>query len=85
LLAIPELLRAGYIDSFRELHSFAQDPGFTVSAPPYGTWGARLDYVFHSRLARAKSAKVVRIVPGYQWPSDHAALLVTLTSIKRRS
>jgi endonuclease/exonuclease/phosphatase family metal-dependent hydrolase len=85
LLAIPELLRAGYIDSFRELHSVAQDPGFTVTAPPYGKWGARLDYVFHSRLARAKSAKVIRTVPGHQWPSDHAALLVTLAPIKQGS
>jgi endonuclease/exonuclease/phosphatase family metal-dependent hydrolase len=85
MLVIPELLRAGYIDSFRELHSLPQNPGFTISAPPYGTWEARIDYVFHSRLARAKSARVIRSVPGYPWPSDHAALLVTLTAPKRHS
>jgi endonuclease/exonuclease/phosphatase family metal-dependent hydrolase len=44
-----------------------------------------LDYVFHSRLARAKSVKVIRTVPGHQWPSDHAALLVTLAPIKQGS
>jgi endonuclease/exonuclease/phosphatase family metal-dependent hydrolase len=80
MLVIPELLRAGYVDSFRELHPLAQDPGLTISAPPYGVWEARLDYVFHSKLARAISARVVSKVPGRRWPSDHAALLVTLTA-----
>jgi endonuclease/exonuclease/phosphatase family metal-dependent hydrolase len=78
MLVIPELLRAGYIDSFRELHPLAQDPGLTISAPPYGTWEARIDYVFHSKLAHATSARVIRSVPGHRWPSDHAALLVGL-------
>lgn len=85
MLTIPELLGAGYIDSFRQLHPLAENPGFTISAPGYGSWEARIDYVFHSALARAKSAKVIATVPGYQWPSDHAALLVTLTAPKRRS
>lgn len=85
MLVIPEITRAGYIDSFRELHPLGQDPGFTISAPPYGTFEARIDYVFHSTLARAKSARVIRSVPGYKWPSDHAALLVTLTARKRHS
>lgn len=85
MLTIPELLGAGYIDSFRQLHPLAENPGFTISAPGYGSWEARIDYVFHSALARAKSAKVISTVPGYQWPSDHAALLVTLTAPKRRS
>ena len=85
MLVIPELLRAGYIDSFRELHSLAENPGFTISAPPYGNWEARIDYVFHSPLARAKSARVIGRVPGYQWPSDHAALLVTLAALRRHS
>jgi endonuclease/exonuclease/phosphatase family metal-dependent hydrolase len=85
MLVIPELLRAGYIDSFRELHPAAQDPGLTISAPPYGHWEARIDYVFHSKLARATSAEVVRSVPGYRWPSDHAALWVTLTALPRSS
>jgi endonuclease/exonuclease/phosphatase family metal-dependent hydrolase len=85
MLAIPDLLGAGYIDSFRQLHPLAQNPGFTVSAPGYGSWEARIDYVFHSDRARAKSAKVISSVPGYKWPSDHAALLVTLTAPKRPS
>jgi hypothetical protein len=55
----------------------------TISAPPYGTWEARIDYVFHSKLARAKSARVIRSVPGYTWPSDHGALLVTLAPLRR--
>lgn len=85
MLVIPELLQAGYIDSFRELHTLAQNPGLTISAPPYGNWEARIDYVFHSKLARATSARVIRTVPGYQWPSDHAALLVTLAPLRRHS
>lgn len=85
MLVIPELLQAGYIDSFRQLHPLAQNPGFTISAPPHGNWEARIDYVFHSKLARAKSAKVITNVPGYQWPSDHAALLVTLAPLRRHS
>lgn len=85
MLVIPELLRAGYVDSFRELHPVAQNPGLTTTAPPYGTWDARLDYVFHSKLARAKSTRVIRSVPGYPWPSDHAALLVTLTPLRGHS
>jgi endonuclease/exonuclease/phosphatase family metal-dependent hydrolase len=85
MLVIPALLRAGYIDSFRELHPLAQDPGLTVTAPPYGTLEARLDYVFHSKLARARAAKVIRSVPRHRWPSDHAALLVTLAPLKAPS
>ena len=85
MLVIPELLQAGYIDSFRELHPVAQNPGLTISAPPYGTWEARIDYVFHSKPARAKSARVIRSVPGYTWPSDHGALLVTLAPLRRHS
>ena len=85
MLVIPELLEAGYIDSFRELHTLAQNPGLTISAPPYGTWEARIDYVFHSKLARAKSARVIRSVPGHSWPSDHGALLVSLAPQRRHS
>jgi endonuclease/exonuclease/phosphatase family metal-dependent hydrolase len=81
MLVIPEVLAAGYVDSFRELHPVAQNSGVTVSAPPYGSWEARIDYVFHSGLARAIAARVVRSVQGRQWPSDHAALLVTLTAL----
>jgi endonuclease/exonuclease/phosphatase family metal-dependent hydrolase len=84
MLVIPALLAAGFIDSFRELHTVAQDPGFTVTAPPYGTWDARLDYVFHSLGARTTSASVVSSVPGYRWPSDHGALLVTLVSSRAK-
>lgn len=83
MLVIPELLGAGYVDSFRELHPVAQSPGVTVSAPPYGSWEARLDYVFHSALERTTSARVLSRVPGHQWPSDHAALLVTLRALGR--
>jgi endonuclease/exonuclease/phosphatase (EEP) superfamily protein YafD len=78
LLVIPSLRRAGYIDSFRELFTIQQDSGFTVSAPPFGTWERRLDYVFHNRRARATSARVISSVSGYTWPSDHAALAVKL-------
>jgi endonuclease/exonuclease/phosphatase family metal-dependent hydrolase len=85
MLAIPELLGAGYTDSYRQLHPLAQNPGFTIAAPGYGNWEARIDYVLHSKLARAKSAKVIANVPGYQWPSDHAAVLVTLAAPKRHS
>jgi endonuclease/exonuclease/phosphatase family metal-dependent hydrolase len=83
MLAIPELRQAGYVDSFRQLHPLSQNPGLTITAPPYGNWEARIDYVFHSSRARATSAKVISSVGGYQWPSDHAALLVTLAA--RRS
>ena len=85
MLVIPEILQAGYIDSFRQLHPLVgQSPGFTIAASPYGTWEARIDYVFHSNLARATSARVIRSVPGYTWPSDHGALLVTLAPTRRR-
>jgi endonuclease/exonuclease/phosphatase family metal-dependent hydrolase len=84
-LVVPELLGAGYVDAFRELHPVAQDPGLTISAPPYGSWEARVDYVFHSKLARATSARVISSVPGHRWPSDHAALLVSLAPVVRRA
>jgi endonuclease/exonuclease/phosphatase family metal-dependent hydrolase len=80
LLVIPMLTAAGYIDSFRELYTVEQNAGFTVTAPPYGTWERRLDYVFHNRHARAISARVIRSVAGFRWPSDHAALAVTLAN-----
>jgi endonuclease/exonuclease/phosphatase family metal-dependent hydrolase len=83
MLVIPELLGAGYIDSYREQHPLAQNPGLTITPPPYGNWEARIDYVFHSKLARAKSATVISSVPGHPWPSDHAALLVTLAPLER--
>jgi endonuclease/exonuclease/phosphatase family metal-dependent hydrolase len=78
LIVIPMLKRAGYIDSFRELYTVQQNPGLTITAPPFGTWERRLDYVFHNRRARATSAHVISSVVGYPWPSDHGALAVTL-------
>lgn len=79
LIVIPMLKNAGYIDSFREVHpSVQQDPGLTITASPYGTWERRIDYVFHNPKARATSARVISSVQGFTWPSDHAALAVTL-------
>jgi endonuclease/exonuclease/phosphatase family metal-dependent hydrolase len=79
LIVVPMLKQSGYIDSYRELYpSVQQNPGFTVDAPPYGTWDTRLDYVFHNPKARATSARVISTVQGFTWPSDHAALAVTL-------
>jgi endonuclease/exonuclease/phosphatase (EEP) superfamily protein YafD len=78
LLVIPTLLKAGYVDSYRELIPLAQNPGFTISPPPWGHFEARLDYVFHSPEVRAVEARVLSSVPGYSWPSDHAALYVEL-------
>jgi endonuclease/exonuclease/phosphatase family metal-dependent hydrolase len=80
LLVIPNLLNAGWIDSFRELYTIQQSPGFTITPPPYGQWERRIDYVFHSKLARAVSAQVISSVSGYTWPSDHAALSVRLVN-----
>jgi endonuclease/exonuclease/phosphatase (EEP) superfamily protein YafD len=79
LLVIPLIKSAGYIDSFRELYTVQQNPGLTIHAPPYGQFERRLDYVFHNQKARAVSARVIHSVPGFIWPSDHAALAVTLT------
>jgi endonuclease/exonuclease/phosphatase family metal-dependent hydrolase len=80
LCAIPTLLRGGLIDSYRELRTAQQDPGFTITPPPYGNWERRIDYVFHSPAARAIYARVISSVAGYTWPSDHAALRVTLVA-----
>lgn len=80
LLVIPMLLKAGYIDSYRELRTAKQDPGFTITPPPYGQWERRLDYVFHSPAARAVAARVISSVAGFTWPSDHGALYVTLVN-----
>jgi endonuclease/exonuclease/phosphatase family metal-dependent hydrolase len=81
LIVIPMLKQAGYIDAFRELHpSVQQNPGLTITSPPYGTWERRLDYVFHNSKARAIAARVINSVQGFTWPSDHAALAVTLIS-----
>lgn len=80
LLVIPMLKQAGYVDSFRELYSVEESPGFTITPPPYGNWERRIDYVFHSRNARATAARVISSVPGRVWPSDHAALAVTLVN-----
>ena len=77
---IPLLWRAHYADVFRELHSFQQDPGFTTSTPPYGAEEHRVDYVFRSRLVRSLAARLIDSVDGYQWPSDHKALLVKLAA-----
>jgi endonuclease/exonuclease/phosphatase family metal-dependent hydrolase len=78
LLVIPMLRTAGYIDSYRELRTAQQNPGFTITPAPYGQWERRIDYVFHSAAARAVAARVVSSVPGFTWPSDHAALHVKL-------
>jgi endonuclease/exonuclease/phosphatase family metal-dependent hydrolase len=79
LIVIPMLKQSGYIDSFRELRpSVQKNPGLTITAPPYGTWERRLDYVFHNQKARATAARVISSVKGFTWPSDHAALAVTL-------
>jgi exonuclease III len=81
LLVIPLLESSGYVDSFRELHTAQQDPGFTVSSPTYGGyWHHRVDYVFHSADVHATAARVISSVAGYTWPSDHAALYVTLVN-----
>jgi endonuclease/exonuclease/phosphatase family metal-dependent hydrolase len=78
LLVIPMLKKAGYIDSYRELRTARQDPGYTITPPPYGQWERRIDYVFHSRAARAVAARVISTVAGYTWPSDHAAVYAQL-------
>jgi endonuclease/exonuclease/phosphatase family metal-dependent hydrolase len=80
LLVIPLLEQSGYVDSFRELYTVAQSAGFTITPPPYGQWERRIDYVFHSRNARATAARVISSVAGYTWPSDHASLAVTLVN-----
>ncbi|HEU5373741.1 MAG TPA: endonuclease/exonuclease/phosphatase family protein [Gaiellaceae bacterium] len=80
LLVIPLLKANGYIDAFREMYSVEEAPGFTITPPPYGQWERRIDYVFHSRNARATAARVISSVTGYTWPSDHAALAVTLVN-----
>jgi endonuclease/exonuclease/phosphatase family metal-dependent hydrolase len=81
LIIIPKIKSAGYTDSYREMHpSIEQDPGLTITTPPFGTLERRLDYVFHNERARALSASVISSVRGSTWPSDHAALAVTLTS-----
>ncbi len=77
---VPLLRAAGFRDSYRDLHAWPQDRGFTAPTPAYGEWEQRVDYVFHSRAARTTSARVVYSVPGYTWPSDHAAVLVGLTT-----
>jgi endonuclease/exonuclease/phosphatase family metal-dependent hydrolase len=65
------VLKAGYIDAFRELHP--DDPGFTLPAPdPH----VRLDYVFvpgHCR-DRVKAAEVVRSADA-AIASDHLPLI----------
>lgn len=80
LLVIPMIKAAGYIDSYREVYTAQRSPGFTITPPPWGTWERRIDYVFHSPNIRAVAAKVISSVPGYSWPSDHAALYVRLVA-----
>jgi endonuclease/exonuclease/phosphatase family metal-dependent hydrolase len=77
-LVVPLLRAAGYVDAFRELHSWQQDHGFTADTPAYGSWEQRVDYVFHSRAARPVAARVISSHDGTPWPSDHAALFVVL-------
>lgn len=80
LIIIPRIKSAGYTDSYREVHpSVQQDPGLTITTPPFGTLERRIDYVFHNDKAQATSASVISSVRGFTWPSDHAALAVTLT------
>jgi len=79
LLVVPMLKQSGYVDSYRQLYpSIQQNSGLTITAPPYGTWERRIDYVFHNPKVRATSARVISSVQGFAWPSDHAALAVTL-------
>jgi endonuclease/exonuclease/phosphatase family metal-dependent hydrolase len=75
---IPILRSSGYSDVFRDLHSWREDHGFTVSTAPYGVEEHRVDYVFRSKNVRSISARLIDSVPGFQWPSDHKALFVTL-------
>jgi endonuclease/exonuclease/phosphatase family metal-dependent hydrolase len=79
-LVIPKLLSAGYIDSYRELYTLQQSPGFTIASPPYGQFHRRFDYVFHTPNARAVTAQVIGSIADFTWPSDHAALHVTLVN-----
>jgi endonuclease/exonuclease/phosphatase family metal-dependent hydrolase len=78
-VVIPKLRNAGYVDSFRELYTLQQNPGFTITPPPYGQMHRRFDYVFHTPNARATAAQVISSITGFTWPSDHAALYVRLT------
>jgi exonuclease III len=76
-LAIPRLVRAGYVDCFRRLHP--HDDGFTWMP---GNRTTRYDYIFADRsLAPALSAcRVVDDVEAVNIASDHFPLLAEFES-----
>jgi len=71
-LAVPRLLRAGYVDCFRALHP-AQD-GFTWMP---GNRTTRYDYIFADEpmSRRLCGCRVVDDVPAVDYASDHFPLL----------
>ncbi len=71
-LAIPRLLRAGYVDCFRALHP--DDPGFTFMP---GNPTTRYDYIMASPPLAAvlRACRVVDELPGLGAVSDHFPLV----------
>lgn len=71
-LAVPRLLRAGYVDCFRHLHP--DDDGFTWMP---GNLTTRYDYILADNLmaARLQSCQVIDDIPAVCTASDHLPLL----------
>jgi exonuclease III len=71
-LALPRLLKAGYIDCFRRLHPHAD--GFTWMP---GNLTTRYDYILADRpmAARLQACRVIDDIPAVCTASDHLPLL----------
>jgi endonuclease/exonuclease/phosphatase family metal-dependent hydrolase len=71
-LALPRLLKAGYVDCFRQLHS--HDDGFTWTP---GNLTTRYDYILADEVLAAtlRSCRVVDEVEAVNCASDHLPLL----------
>ncbi len=76
-LAVPRLLRAGYVDCFRRLHP--ESDGFTWMT---GNPTTRYDYVLADRAMapRLRACRVVTDAPGVEAASDHYPLLASFSS-----
>ena len=72
-LAIPRLLRAGYVDCFRRLHP--HDDGFTWYTREHRT--TRYDYILadEEMIGRLRSCRVVDEIEAVSQASDHFPLL----------
>ena len=74
------MAKAGFTDSYRAVHTDPnQHCGHTWSPRSSASWQDRIDYIYYQGDGLSCSSAEVLEHFEPQWPSDHAAVLATLT------